>query len=91
MRFCSHPHTPNVTANLVGAAGRGTQNESPTLDGVDQQAALLFLRLRTLTFPASSYFENIKPECFGGKWIQKATRAGVWVDEPKQLNNTKIL
>lgn len=42
-----------------------------------------------LTFPADSYFGNIKPECFGGKRIQRATRAGEWVNEPKQLNNTK--
>lgn len=89
MRVCSHLYAPSVAANLVGAAGRGTQNESPTLGGVDQQAALLFLRLRPLTFPADSYFGNIKPECFGGKWIQKATRAGVWANEPKQLNSTK--
>lgn len=43
------------------------QAGNPTLGDSDQQTALLFLRLRTLTFPADSYFGNIKPECFGGK------------------------
>lgn len=103
-RVCSHLHPHEGGCKTPqGAAGRGAcfTAVSPSSSSATHRLKIppsviqinrrpcYFSDWKLLTFPADSYFGNIKPECFGGKRIQRATRAGEWVNEPKKPSNTK--